>query len=245
MKLKGLTIILLISVSITLSFFFSREIYTFYNRIYYKIVVKADYREMLNRAKDLYKKRRYKDLDEHLRVMALIFDEDPEFNRLKGLNLIRLGRDREGVQLVLSALKNGKVGNDTLNEVLEILAEDGLYNDLIKIFEENNVDKNGTNLFYYGLALFKTGRYKGSINVLQKAAKSGAMTVSQFNRAGIYYYMGLALEAEGNLTESLKNLRRAKEIDGKYKNLDKSLVRVYAKLGRYSEAEKLIRRKKI
>jgi len=240
MKAKNFVLLLLISTA-ALSFFYSREIYRFHLQAYYRYYKKLRYDDMLSRARELYKHEKFRELDEYLKTMTRVFDESQEVRRLQGMNLMKLGDERRGIDLVVSTINWEKIEPAFLGRITELMFGYKLYQDIVSVIDKNGHGEDYSILLYYGVSLVKTGKSRASLDYLLKARKLGEYSFIPDRQFDLYYYLGSAYENTGNLDSSLVFYNSAWALNPRDPELKKALLRIYRKKGMYKEAEKLIR----
>jgi tetratricopeptide (TPR) repeat protein len=94
---------------------------------------------------------------------------------------------------------------------------------------------NVNTAFYYGVSLYKKGRYDESYKSLIYAKNNTFMLPE------LYFYIGLNLDKKGKTGESLSYIKTAFESDRFNKDYKKALIDLYRKSGLFKEAEILVR----
>ncbi|OHD64021.1 MAG: hypothetical protein A2176_05350 [Spirochaetes bacterium RBG_13_51_14] len=237
-KIKNYLIFILIVSSVTLSYFYSREVYTFFMRSYYEKIRGRSIEQQLSRAREMYRNREYTELEEYLRTLIIVYPENRDLRKLEGLTLIKLGKRDRGVDMILTAGGDEPMPEVQLEETVSALFEQKRYGDIAEIFKKNSPGANPNLLYYYGVSLFETEKYAGSTRYLKRAIEEGRRDYK------VYHYIGRAYVASGDTRASLPYLDRARNLNVEDPDVANSLAGAYQKLGRYDDAARILRKMK-
>ncbi len=239
--MKKIIVIILILGSAAVSYFYSSEIYRFHMKTWYTLFKGNDYKGMMKRANEMYKNNEYKKLHDFLKVIILIYNDRPEAVRLMGMNMIKLGNRKRGIEVIVSSLNGRNIDKRIIRETVVELYRQKLYGDIIDVVDKNLRGDDYLVEFYYGVSLFHMKMYERAITVLKRSAASGKGKFTAGLKSDLYYYIALSHESSGRLEEALKNLNRADKLSRSGKRTGEALVRIYRKLGDYRNAEKRLR----
>lgn len=232
---KFFVLIILIG-SALYSYFNSREIYTFWMRTYYEKVRGQSIEVLARTAREMYDSKRYRQAVEYLRPIMMVYPDNREFMRIRGLALLRLGESRSGSDAILSATDGEVMPEKLLEETVRALFENRQYREIIRLFKTNHPGDNPNLLYHYGLSLYNTGDYTGAVRQLKKAVDEG-----RTDREA-YHCLALAYDKTGNIRLALPLLERAFEMNETDRDVARSLAGTYRKLGRYQDAARILRK---
>jgi tetratricopeptide (TPR) repeat protein len=218
-----------------LSYFYSGEVYSWYMRTYYEKIRGQSIEQQINKARDMYQNHEYEKLRDQLARLTMAYPENSELKKLEGLTLIKLGRQREGAELILSASEGGRMPEKLLEATVNALFKEQMYRDILIVFRKNNPGGNPNLLYWYGVSLYETGGYARSAVYLKKALDRGNTGYK------VYHYTGMALEKSGDTRASLPYLERARKLNMDDPDVGFSLANAYRKLGRFNDAAKIMR----
>jgi pentatricopeptide repeat protein len=236
--IKNILVLIILIGVIPFSYFHSSEIYTFYMKTYYEIFSGKNLEQLIQKGEEMYRNKDYSGLMEYLNSLATLYPDNKELKKLEGLTLIKLGQGRVGTDIILSIAK-GKISPEkTLLETVNSLYELKDYKDIILIMKKNDPGENATLLHHYGISLAKVGNFKAALPALNRTLAQGSTDRE------VYRYTGMAYHKTDQTRRALPYLKRALAMDENDSETAGSLVDAYRKLGRYKDAEKILRRMK-
>lgn len=235
--MKKLIFLLVISGIVYGSYRYSAPVYNFFLKAYYVHFKKENEPELSKHASRLYDEKKYEESRKLAQAGARIFPESFAIRKILGLSMIKLGERKKGGELIVSAIGENRLSAAELAVVSDILYEDENYGDLIPLLMRSGVDGDPVLQFYLGASFFKSGEYKKSLAYLSAARRAGKTGFE------INYILGLSYEKNRMYKESAAALEEAHHYNDRAHDLNRALARVYSKLGRYSDAEKIVRRK--
>lgn len=237
MSARSFIVLLLIFTGTAVFSWLNHEkLYRFYMEKYFEFT--GEKSEYLEKAKDLYTSEHYDELEKFLEPLLIVYTDDYRLKQIAGLNYIKLGRELEGAELFASSI-NGVIpqGREVV-QVVRILFRNDHYGDIL-IFNDRGVMITDVNMsFYYGASLYHGGRYREALERLKYAYRNG------FPGYEINYYLGLVYEKMDNLTESARYMEQAYSANRRDQDVKVSLIRIYRKAGRFSEAEVFFRKRR-
>ncbi len=230
---KWIFLLVLILITSGLSFYFHEPLSRFYQTVYYRIM--TDESTHVEKARKLYNRGRHKELAEYIDPFLFIYPENHELKRIAGLNLMALGDKLDGAEIISSSIDEESMKRSDIIKVARILYRSGSYGDLVSL-HDRGILKNDVNAsFYYGVSLYHLGRFPESFERIRYARSSGYMG------GEIDFYTALNLERAGRDEEALAYLESAYRLDRKNRTVKKALIRLYRKLKKFSQAERIIR----
>ncbi len=234
-RLGNYLVIFLIAGAGAVSYFYSQEVYTWYMRTYYEKIRGMSLDMQIRKAEDMYRAGEYETLLKSLKPLAMTYPENPELKKLEGLCLIRLGRPREGADMILTATGGGRLTGQVLGETTGALFEKKMYRDITNLFSKNSPGDNPRLLYMLGVSFYETGRYREAIRHLKRAYDRGT------NGFEASHYLGRAYYQNGDARASLPYLERARMLNREDPDIAMSLAGAYRKLGRYDDAARTMR----
>jgi tetratricopeptide (TPR) repeat protein len=191
--------------------------------------------ELVTKAQAMYDKKMYKDLENFLEPLVVIYPENDVFKKIAAFNYLQRGDALRGAELFAGIAENSVEESRTLEEILKNLYYNGNYSDLLYFYDRKIMINNVNTAFYYGVSLYKKGRYDESYKSLIYAKNNTFMLPE------LYFYIGLNLDKKGKTGESLSYIKTAYESDRFNKDYKKALIDLYRKSGLFKEAELLLR----
>ncbi len=191
--------------------------------------------DLVTKAQAMYDKKMHKDLENFLGPLIVIYPENDIFKKIAAFNYLQLGDALRGAELFAGIADNSVEESRTLEEILKNLYYNGNYGDLLYFYDRKIMINNVNTAFYYGVSLYKKGRYDESYKSLIYAKNNTFMLPE------LYFYIGLNLDKKGKTAESLSYIKTAYESDRFNKDYKKALIDLYRKSGFFKEAEILLR----
>lgn len=240
--MKKAIVIMLIVGSIVISYFYSHEVYRLHMKTYYTIFKGYEYKSMMKKAHEMYKNNEHNKLHDFLKVIILIYNNSPEAAQLMGMNMIKRGDRKRGVEVIVSSLDGGTFDQRIIRETIVELYRQKLYGDINDVAKKNLHGNDYLVDLYHGISLYHLKMYRKALRVLKKSEASGKGEFTSGLKADLYFYIALSHEELGKLDKALKNLNRADKLSPSGKRTGEAMVRTYRKLGDYHKAEKRLRR---
>lgn len=191
--------------------------------------------ELLTKAQQQYDKKMNKELEKFLNPLIIIYPDNKDFKKLAAYNYLKLGDALKGAELFAGIADSSTQDSDTLEEILKNLYYTGNFGDLLFFYDKGIMLNNVNTAFYYGVSLYKQGRFEESYKSLIFAKNNTFMLPE------IYFYLGLNLDKKGKKEESLYYIKTAYESDRFNQLYKKALIDIYRKSGFFKEAEILLR----
>ena len=238
MKGRFILLMLLIIASAGTSFFFSRDIYRFYMKVWYQTIQGTDHAMIRERCELLKKEGKHDELDAYLTGLEAAFHDQNDTLRLVGDCYLKMGNISRGAELVAASMANGssggKVSPKALKEGVRLLYREGYYGDVAGTIMAHDLH-NDPELFYLaGMSYFHTEKYGKAKEMLQKAMARGYPT------GRLWYYMGFAAMKSGDRKNAERWLLAAHRQDRKDMKPRKALAELYQKRGAYGRAASLM-----
>jgi tetratricopeptide (TPR) repeat protein len=230
---KFLLILILFAVTGFVSFKYSERVYINYLKMYYnKFYTEKD---LAVKARKMYDEKRYEDAGEFLKPLLIIYPENNDFKKIAAYNYLQSGDSLKGAEIISGIPAESIEESLILEEILKNLYHSGHFGDLIFFYDKGIMLNNVNTSFYYGVSLYKKGRYDESLKMLNYVKNNTFMLPE------LSFYLGLNLEQKGKLQESLSYIKYSFESDRHNRIYKKALLDTYRKLGLYREAEILLR----
>ncbi|MBN2079426.1 MAG: tetratricopeptide repeat protein [Spirochaetes bacterium] len=233
--IRGYLILIIIAAVLVLSYMYSRRIYIFYLGYYWEKIRGWTPEDRVRIAEDIYRQGDYDRAADLLRTLHLVYPDDRDIAALYGRTLIMLGDGVRGADMILLAFGNGMIPEEILEDTARTLFDRRHYRDLIDIFSRQTPGQNPNLLYYYGIALFETGDYRGAIERLTGALREGRRDYE------VYLFLGRAHDLNGDSAGALPHLERAREMNVEDPRVARTLAKAYRKLGRYNDAARILR----
>lgn len=234
MKFRYIFLIVAI-LSGAVSFFFSRQIHSFYLTTYY-VTLKGETRESSEKhAMKLFRKKKYSKLKGYVSSLSIIFPDSTDLKLLEGLVLIKEGHTERGAGLLLNSLNTDSEDRKLLYEAVRILFRAKAYADIAFELSRFDVEDDSELLYYWGVSILKTGKPEKALQVLTRSEIAGK------RNAAIYYYLGLSAEQNGKKKEALTYMIKARHKNPLDQEIKKSLARIYKLNGLFSKSERILR----
>lgn len=230
---KFMFVLLIAAGTVYVSYKYSTRVYTWYIKIYYDKMYTQS--ELLVKAADMYDKKEYRELEGFLDTVMHIYPENNELKKIAVKNYLQLGDPVKSAAIYTVIADSSIEENHTFEEVLKNLYSNGNYGDLLYFYDRKILLNNVNTAFYYGVALYKKGRYDESYKSLL-FSKSNTFMLPELS-----FYLGLNLDKKGETGEAMKYIKTAFESDKSNREYKKALIDIYRKLGYYKEAEILLR----
>ncbi|MCL2155480.1 MAG: hypothetical protein FWH53_07445 [Leptospirales bacterium] len=230
---KLLFFIIILSITVFISYIYSQRLYITYLKIYYNKMYTED--TLLDKAQKMYDSKMYEELNDFINPLLTVYPNNDEFKRIGALNYIRLSDVLKSAEL-LAQIKDESVKHRPIyEEIIKNLYYNGYYNDVVYFYTQKIMLENINVAFYYGISLYKKDRYDESYEMLMYA-KSKTFPLPELN-----FYIGLNLEKKGNISEAIKYVKDAFDSDMSNSEYKKKLAALYGKNKMYKEAGILLR----
>lgn len=230
---KFILILLLFSVTGFVSFKYSERVYSNYLRMYYnKFYTEKD---LAAKARKMYNEKNYNDTENFLKPLLNIYPENIDFKKVAAFNYFQKGDTLKAAEIFAGIPVNSMEESRILEEMMKKLYYDEHYGDLIFFYDKGLMLNNVNVSFYYGVSLYKKGRYDESLTMLTYVKQNTFMLPE------LSFYLGLILEKKGKQQESVGYIKYAFESDRNNQIYKKALIESYRKSGLYKEAEILLR----
>jgi tetratricopeptide (TPR) repeat protein len=230
---KFIVILLLFSVTGFVSFKYSERVYINYLRIYYGKFYTG--KDLAAKARKMYDEKNYSGTEKFLKPLLIIYPDNIDFKKIAAFNYLQQGNTLKGAEIFAGIPVESMEDSRILEEMIKNLYNDGHYGDLIFFYEKGIMLKNVNAALYYGVSLYKKGRYEESLALLNYVKNNTFMLPE------LSFYIGLNLEKKGKLQESAGYIKYAYESDRYNQIYKKALIDSYRKSGLYKEAEILLR----
>lgn len=234
MRIRYIVLVLLAAV-VAGSVNNSQKLYRWYLAAYYQGFLGEDREKSIEKARALLKEGRYEDLELYADRMMRLYPTDYDLRRLKGLAMIKNGRESEGARMVISSLRKSE-SLLSVAGVIEILFRDGEYADLAEIISRHGSLGDSYLMYVHGVSLFQVGRYAEAERRLADSLKAGRYDYETL------LHLGLAREKNAKTAEAIATLEKAYSVDPLRAEARRALARLYRVTKQYDKAERLLRR---
>ncbi len=234
MRIRHIVVILLVAV-VAGSLYNSQKLYRWYLAAYYQRFLGENRERSIEKARALLKEERFEDLEGYADRMMTLYPADYDLRRLKGLAMIKNGRESEGARMVISSLRKNE-GLLSVASVIEILFREGEYADLAEIISRHGSLGDSYLMYVHGVSLFQVGRFAEAERRLTGVIDAGKHDYETL------LYLGLSREKNGKTAEAIATLEKAYSIDPVRAEARRALVRLYRVTKQYDKAERLLRR---
>jgi tetratricopeptide (TPR) repeat protein len=120
-------------------------------------------------------------------------------------------------------------------EILKELYYNEYYNDLLYFYTQKIMLDNFNAAFYYGVSLYKKDRYDESYNMFMYAKNKGLVS------AELNFYIGLNLEKKRDISEAIKYVKAAYDLDMSNREYIRKLADLYRQNNMFKEAGLILR----
>lgn len=234
MRIRHIVFVLLLVV-VAGSVYNNRRLYHWYLTAYYQRFLGEDRGKSIEKARVLFREERYDDLLGYVDRLMILYPADNDLRRLKGMALIKTGRESEGARMVISSLRKNE-GLFAIGSVIEILFREGEYADLADIISRHGTLGDSYLMYVHGVSLFHVGRFAEAERRLAGALDAGKHDYDTL------LHLGLAREKNGRTVDALATIEKAYSIDPVRAEARKAMARLYRITKQYDKAEKLLRR---
>ncbi len=225
-----------IGASVFLSFYYSREFNTFYNKIYSSIFFDSRKTEKL--ILDLYKEKQYEKVISRYRSDGAFFSNNMKLVVSSAMSMKNM--DTEAAELYIASINGAAEYSVFLKnrKIAEFILRSKNYGDLLLMYDKGIALNDANFAFYYGVALYHYNRYPEAERMLNYAFENG------YIGSEINYYISLLFEKKGNLGRAVFFMERAFEYGHRDRDVLMSLIRLYRKNGDYKKSEVILRKLK-
>lgn len=240
--------VLIVVTILALSFFYSREVYSFYMQIYYGLIKADEYELYIHKAEELYQAEENRAFEKLITRLLAGYPGRRGPSVLAGQYYLKNGNFSRGARLLSEALTGTGEDRELLGVLVPELYKSKMYSDIVAIvsvYTPQEIRYMGGLSFYYGVALYHREKYAEAEVYLTHAEKMSA-------RNDLFHYLALTKEklalsypGEGGLVYlegaafymkmALAGYEQDPVILGDY-------VRILKKLGRVDEAAEVLGR---
>jgi tetratricopeptide (TPR) repeat protein len=235
-SIKNVLVLIILIGVLPYSYFHSAKIYAFYMRTYYERILGQNVEQLTRKGEEMYGNKDYPELMNYLTTLVGIYPENMELRRLEGLTQIKLGQSKIGTDTILSSAGGKKIPEKTLIDAVNSLYELKDYRDIVMIMKKNDPGEHKGLLRHYGISLAKIGDFRAALPVLKRALAQGGADRE------VYLQLGMAYNSLNEPRMAIPYLERSREMEANDPDAAASLAQAYRKLGRYKDAEKILRK---
>ena len=238
MKGKFFLIIIFLSIgTVAVSYFYSRDIYTFWLKAYYVHFKKYTREQMIEEAFTVMKLKDPATLKEYTNKLVLVYPDSEQAQLINGIALLRNGDTEQGLALIVSSIDGVKLPGALIDESVSALYKDKYYGEIVTIMQGRKSLNAETN-YYYGRALYEMKSYARALAQLKLAHDQGQ------GGDDLYYYLAVCSEKTGKRGDALAFMKRAWELAPDVDRNAQGLIDLYRRSGMQEQAEKVVRKLK-
>ena len=234
---RRILFILIMAGTVLISYFYSRQVYTFYLDIYYHVYKGYSEEDMIRQGYQLYKDRDSDALQDHARKLQLLYPDSPEASLLSGMALLKKGDYERGLSYLAIGIEHGNPPSAVINDAVALMFQDRYYGEILSVMK-NRKSTNADTLYYYGIALYKQERYPEAFRKLKEAIHHGKKAPLT------YFYAARACDKTGKTREAVKYMEHAHALARNEPAVASALIDLYRRLGMIEKAEKIVRSQK-
>jgi tetratricopeptide (TPR) repeat protein len=231
-KFKGKLIFICLIATVAFSIIYSREFYLLYLKTYYQEIKKESLTVSLEKARTLYKEKRYDALKTYLEDLYMLYPGNREITRLSGLTFIKLGEKLKGARMIIASMTE-KEDIRTMGSIVEILFEEKEYKDIIRLLSKQDLSNDSYLAYICAVSLYNEKRYDEAYGYFKAAMKLGK------NEYDTYIYMGSILEMKNKAADAITCFEKAYSIDPLKDEAPVALVRLYSNAKQFEKARKI------
>jgi len=264
-KIKFATFLLIISLTVTLSYIFSDDLYTRYLTFWHVTVKKTNAHDALALAEKMNR--------EHEKAMATITDRDDKkqleesfehemnaylsrmirvFGKDTRGDIVPSGRDLvlftgfyylghgnpiEGASMVLECTGNKIAADEAVPFIqsIEVLYNNKMYGDVISILSRTEYPQKPELIVVHAQSLYFLKKYKQAVDLFLRAESAGK------DSADIFIMHSKALSALGSRDEAIIFAEKAYKAAPRDRTAREHLISILNSAGRHKDAEKISR----
>lgn len=233
-----LLFIILAAGAVALSYYRSREVYTFWLRSYYIEYKKIPEKEMVRQAYELMKKKDYEALKEYAGIIILLYPDNNEARLMTGIAMLRTGETEKGLTEIVSVSGAVKLPGALVEESAEALFREKYFGEVISLLKGRRIANTAT-AYYLGISLYENKMYAAALAKLKDVMAMGK------SDADVLYYCSLCSDKMGDTAGAMNYMTRAWEKGPRDRRLAERMVELYRRTGKIAEAEKILRKQKL
>ncbi|MBP7901966.1 MAG: hypothetical protein KA015_04015 [Spirochaetes bacterium] len=237
---KMVFVLLLIAVAAAAGYYFSRDIYSFYVKIYYTQINKEAYSDDLQKLGILYDSG-VPSMDEFEKLFIKLNSYDPssvQINTIGTLYYATYKKDFITASYYFNRSRSGKTGDFTvLRRIIPFFYAGEYYSDIAAILKEYDISHEKELLYFASMSFYKTGNFKEALSYFRVLDKTGTKSAELYEMAGKI----MEHEAKGDrkkLALIVPYYEKAYEMEKSTSEYRDNLVRLYLKLGMNDKAKK-------
>ncbi|HOO73479.1 MAG TPA: hypothetical protein PK926_17090 [Spirochaetota bacterium] len=232
-----LFIILLSAGTAAVSYFYSRDIYSFWLKAYYVHYKKCTREQMIEEAYRVMKLKDPAALKEYTNKLVLVYPDSDQARLMNGIALLRSGETEQGLALIVSSIDGVKLPGALIDESVSALYKEKYYAEIVSIMQGRKSLNAETN-YYYGRALYEMKSYVRAFAQLKIAHDQGQ------GGDDLYYYLAVCSDKSGKRGDALAFMKRAWELAPDVDRNAQGLIDLYRRAGMQEQAEKVVRKLK-
>jgi len=234
---KLIFFIIILSITVFISYKYSYRVYTAYLKIYYDKM--HNEHALLIKLQNMYNNEKYEELNDFLKTLLIVYPGNDEFKRIGAMSYIKLNDVLKSAELLslieYESIKHNPIYEPLYEEIIKALYYNGYYSDVVSFYNRNIMLHNVHTVFCYGVSLYKRERYDDSYKMLMYA-KSKHLALADLD-----FYTGLNLERKGDHSGAIKHVKAAFDSDRSNNEYKKKLADLYRQRNMFKEAAVILR----
>ena len=240
MKKMGFVLFLII-VGASAGYFYSREIYSFYVKMYYTKIDKNAYSEDLKTIGIMFDSG-VPSTDDFEKLFVRLNSYNPSETKLNCIGTLYYSvykKDFISAMYYFNKCRSKK--NDDfpiLRKIIPLFYEAGYYGDIASILKDYNIKNEKDMLFYGAMSFYKTGKYPEAIVYFRLLEKKGIRNPEIYDMAGKI----TEHDSKGDkkkIVLALPYYEKAYELAKSSSEYRDNLLRIYLKLGMNAKAKEI------
>ena len=230
---KLLFFIIILSITVFISYKYSYRVYIEYLKIYYNNMYTEQ--KLSDKAQYMYDNKMYEELEGLIYYLLIIYPNNDEFKRIGALNYTKLGDVLKSAEVLTRIDDVSAKNTPVFEEILKNLYDNEYYSDVLSFYSRKIMLDSANISFYYGVSLYKKDRYDESYTMLMNA-KNKKLALSDLD-----FYIGLNLEKKGDKPGAIKHVKAAFDSDMSNAGYRKKLADLYRQNNMFKEAAIILR----
>ena len=226
---KLLFFIFILSITVFISYKYSRTVYITYLKIYYDNMYTEQ--ALQDKFQKMYDNKMYEELEGLIYYPLIIYPQNDEFKRIAAMNYLKLNDVLKSGMIFVQIEDESIKHSPLFEEILKNLYNNGYHSDVLSFYSRNIMLDNANISFYYGVSLYKKDRYDESYKMLMNAKNHNPASPE------LNFYIGLNLEKMGDNSGAIKYVKAAFDSDMSNNEYRKKLADLYRKNNMFKEAD--------
>lgn len=238
MKKMGFVLFFII-VGAAAGYFYSKEIYSFYVKMYYTKIDKNAYSEDLQKIGIMYDSG-VPSTEDFDKLFVKLYSYNPSETKLNCIGTLYYSvykKDFISAMYYFNKCRSKKSDDfPILGKIIPLFYEAGYYGDVASILKDYNIKNEKDMLFYGAMSFYKTGKYPEALLNFRLLEKKGVRNPEIYDMAGKI----MEHDSKGDkkkLSLALPYYEKAFELAKSRSEYRDNLLRIYLKLGMKDKAK--------